>query len=136
MKGNINTFVLIVDKVDISLLLSRVVGTILNGFHGRTQVFKAHLWTFGDLVWFTPCLPIHGGIVSIIPRIRPRKVRIVICTLWKAIVDADIIIQQEDEVGDLDVGVVLLMFLALLTHFLPYTFNKRQQMFLQMRFLQ
>ena len=92
MKGNINTFVLTVDKVDAFLLLSRVVGTILNGSHGRTQAFKAHLWTFGDLVRFTPCFPINGGIVSIIPRIRPQKVRIVIHTLWKAIVDADIII--------------------------------------------
>ena len=135
MKGNINTFVLTVDEVDISLLLSRVVGAILNGSHGRTQVFKAHLWTFRDLVRFTPCLPIHGGIVSIIPRIRPQKVRIVIHTLWKAIVDADIIIRQEGEVGDMDVGVVLIMFLALLTHSLPYTFNKLRRMFLQMLFL-
>jgi hypothetical protein len=82
------------------------------------------LWTFGDLVQFTPCLSIHGGIVSIIPRIRPLKVRITICTLWRPIVDVDIIIQQEGEVMDLDMGVVLIMFLILLAHSLPHTYNQ------------
>ena len=130
-----NTVLLTVDKVNIFLPLSRVVGAILTIFHGRIQVFKAPLWTFGDLVQFTPCLPIHGGIVSIIPRIRPLKVRITICTLWRPIVDTDIIFQQEGEVMDLDVGVVLIMFLILLTHSQPYTFNKLQQMFLWMLFL-
>ena len=93
-----NTVLLTVDKVNIFLPLSRVVGAILTIFHGRIQVFKAPLWTFGDLVQFTPCLPIHWGVVSIIPRIRPLKVRIAICTLWRPIVDAEIIIQQEVEV--------------------------------------
>ena len=63
MEDNINTFVLTVDKVNIFLPLSRVVGAILTIFHGRIQVFKAPLWTFGDLVQFTPCLPIHGMIL-------------------------------------------------------------------------
>ena len=134
MEGNMNTVLLTVDKVNIFLPLSRVVGAILTIFHGRIQVFKAPLWTFGDLVQFTPCLPIHGGIVSIIPRIGPLKVRIAICTLWKTIVDADIIILQEGEAVDLDMGVVLIMFLILLTHSQPYIFNKLQQMFLRMLF--
>ena len=135
MKGNINTATLTVDKVDIFLPLTRAVKILLTRFHGRIQAFKAPLWTFGDLVQFTPCIPIHGGIVSIIPRIRPLKVRITICTLWRPIVDTDIIFQQEGEVMDLDVGVVLIMFLILLTHSQPYTFNKLQQMFLWMLFL-
>jgi hypothetical protein len=113
-----------VDEVDVFLLLFRAVRTILTRFHISIQVFKVPLWTFRDLVQFTPCLPIHGGIVSIIPRIRPLKVRIAICTLWRPIVDQDIIIQHEGKVVDLDVGMIIIIFLVLLIHSQPYIFNK------------
>ena len=69
----------------------------------KVQIIHDPWWTFRDLVQFTPCPPIHGGIASIIPMIQPMKVRIQITTIWRAIVDAGIIIQQEVKVVDMDI---------------------------------
>ena len=81
IESNTNVFVLTVDNVIVFLPLFRAVEPILTIFQGRTmQEIKDPLWTLGDLVQFTPCLSIQGGIVSIITRIRLLKVRI---PMWK-----------------------------------------------------
>jgi hypothetical protein len=96
------------------------------------------LWTFEDLVQVTPCHPIHGGIVTIIPRIRPLRVKIIIIIIIIiqikiAIIGTEIIPSHKvrDVDVDTDVDVVPTMFLVFPIHFRHYTFNKLLQMFLR-----
>ena len=124
------------DKVVDFLPLFRVVKLILTTFHrNQKQTHKDLLWTFEDLVQFTPCLPRHGGIVTIIPRIRSLRVSIIIIIQLRiAIIGTEITPSQEvrDVDVDKDVDVVPTMFLVVFPiHFRHYTFNKLLQMFLR-----
>ena len=137
MKSNTNTFVLTEDQVFVILPLFRAVKTMLTIFHGRTmQIIQNSLCTFRYLVQFTPCPPIHGGIGSMIPRIRLQKVSILITTTMRAIMDGGINIPQQVKVMDMAVSMVLTMFLVLLIHFQHCRYNKLQQIFLWICFLQ
>ena len=139
LESNTNIFVLTKDKVVNILPLFRAVKLILTSFcRNQKQTLKDHLWTFRDLFQFTPCLPIHKGIVTKIPRIRPWRVNIIIIIIIIqiriAIIGMEIIPSQEvrDVDVDTDVDVVPTMFLVSPIYFQHYTFNKLLQMFLQM----
>jgi hypothetical protein len=110
------------DKVVAFLPLFKAVELILTAFcRNQKQTLKDLLWTFEDLVQFTPCLPIHGGIVTIIPRIRPLRVNIIIIIIQIriAIIGIEIIPSQEvrDMDVDTDVDTVPTMFLVFSIHF-------------------
>ena len=135
LESNTNIFVLTKDKVVNILPLFRAVKLILTSFcRNQKQTLKDHLWTFRDLFQFTPCLPIHKGIVTKIPRIRPWRVNIIIIIIIIqiriAIIGMEIIPSQE--VRDMDVDMVPTMLLIFPIHFQHYTFNKHQQMFFPM----
>ena len=137
LENNTNTFVLTMDNVVDFLPLFRAVKLILIAFCGnQKQTLKDLLWTFEDLVQFTPCLLIHGGIVTIIQRIRPLRVTIIIIIIQIriAIIGTEIIPSQEvrdvDVDTDVDMDVVPTMFLVFPIHFQHCTFNKLLQMFL------
>ena len=67
------------NKVVAFLPLFKEAKLILTAFCGnQKQTLKDLLLTIRDLVQFTLCLLIHGGIVSIFPRIRLLKVNIII----------------------------------------------------------
>ena len=121
LENNTNTFVLTMDNVVDFLPLFRAVKLILIAFCGnQKQTLKDLLWTFEDLVQFTPCLLIHGGIVTIIQRIRPLRVTIIIIIIQIriAIIGTEIIPSQEvrDVDVDMDVDVVPTMFLVFPIH--------------------
>ena len=89
------------------------------------------LLTFGDLVQFTLCLPIHRGIDTIISRIIPLRVNIIIIIqIRKVTIRHRNIPSQEVRDVDMDMDMVPTMFLVLLVHFWHNTFNKLLQMFL------
>ena len=76
---NTNKLVLTMNKVVAFLPLFKEAKLILTAFCGnQKQTLKDLLLTIRDLVQFTLCLLIHGGIVSIFPRIRLLKVNIII----------------------------------------------------------
>ena len=135
LENNTNACILTMDKVVAFLPLFRAVELILTAFCGnQKQTLKDLLWTFKDLIQFTPCLLIHGGIVTIIPRIRPRRVNIIITIQIRiATLGTEIILSQEvRDVGmDMDVDVVPTMFLIFPIHVRHYTFTKILQMFLR-----
>ena len=133
LENNTNTFVLIVDKVVAFLPPFRAVKLILTVFHRSWKyILKDHLGTFGDHIQLTLYPPIHGEIVTTVPRIRLLRVNIVISVIMRATMNANNISPQEVR----DVDVVLTMFLGFPIHFPYHTFNKLQEMFLQMCFLQ
>ena len=125
------------DKIVPFLPLGRAVELIFNEFcRNQKQTLKDLLWTIRDLVQFTLCPPIHGKIVTIIPKMRLLRVNIlIIIQMRKATVGKDIITltEVEDKDKDRNVDEVLIMFLTCPIHLQHYTFNKLVQMFLWMQ---
>ena len=130
--NNTNTFKLTMNKVVIFLPPFRAIKLTLTVFLERQkQILKDPMSTFGDLVQFTQCIPRHGGIASIIPRIRPLMVNKIIIIIRKAAISMDIITLIE--VKDVDRGrdMVHIMLLDFPFQVLHYISNKLLQMFLQ-----
>ena len=136
LENNKNTFVLTMDRVVAFFPLFRAVKLILTIFRGnQKQNLKDLLWTFRDLIQLTPCLLIHEGIVTIIPRMRPLRVNIIIIIfqIRKSTRGMEIIPSKEVRDADTDVDVVPTPLIVFPIHFQHYTFNKRLQMYLWAR---
>ena len=93
LENNTNTFVLTMDKVVSFHPLFKVAKLILTAFQGNQKhTLKDLLRFIRDLVQFTPCLLIHGEIVSIIPTITLLMDNIItIIQIRKAIKGTEII---------------------------------------------
>ena len=77
--------------------------------------------TFWDLAQLTQSSHTWGDCVNI-PRIRLLKLSILITIMARAIMNTVIIIQQQ--IGDVDMDMVLTMFPVVPIHFPHFVFNK------------
>ena len=120
------------DKAAISILHIRMDKVIQTASYKKQTLFSQdHSLISRDLVQSTPCLPIHGEIVTITLRIRPWEASIIILKVMNIITNAVIFMLQEVADVDRDVDFLITIILVFLILSSLFTLNRPQRVHLQ-----